>query len=252
MLADPSRPAARHPLMDRHAARTAAAPSHAAWTHAAWTHAAKAHRALTHSAPADAASVLASSGRLGGSARIHGAFARAGLACGHFAAVRRAPVRFAPVRLACVLVAAVAAALSAPSVGGAQAPEVGAVPESTTAPDAVPGPTVELNRLEDAGGGCRLTLVVANPGDQRFEQLKLDLVLFDADGVVARRLAVETGPVRAKKTVVRLFEAADLPCAGIGRLLLNDVVACSGKDGPVPGCLDRLVTASRAAVPFER
>jgi hypothetical protein len=207
---------------------------------------------LTHRAPADAASTLASSCRLGGSARIPGAFARAGLGCARLAAVRRAPVRFATLRLAAVLVAAFAAALSAPSAGGAQETQVGAAPEGTTAADAAPGPTVELNRLDDAGGGCRLTLVVANPGGQRFEQLKLDLVLFDADGVVARRLAVETGPVRARKTVVRLFEAADLPCAGIGRLLLNDVVACSGEDGPVPGCLDRLVTASRAAVPFER
>jgi hypothetical protein len=202
---------------------------------------------LNHSALADAASIPASSGRLGGSALILGAFARAGLAC-----ARLAPVRFAAIRLASVLALAFAAAVSAPSTGGAQEPQAGAVPESAPAPDAAPGPTVELNRLEDAGGGCRLTLVVANPGDQRFEQLKLDLVLFDADGVVARRLAVETGPVRARKTVVRLFEAADLPCAGIGRLLLNDVVACSAEDGPVPGCLDRLVTASRAAVPFER
>jgi hypothetical protein len=120
---------------------------------------------------------------------------------------------------------------------------------ATAAP---PATTVELNRLEDVGGGCRLTLVVANPGPQRFEQLKLDLVLFDAGGVVARRLAVETGPVRPNKTVVRLFEAADLACAGIGRLLLNDVVACEGDTGPLTGCVDRLVTASRAAVPFER
>gem|GEM_PF-1052185 len=207
---------------------------------------------MTHGALADAASIPASSGRLGGSARSLGAFARAGLACACLAAVCLAPVRFAAIRLASVLVLASAVAVSAPSAGGAQEPQAGAGPDSTTAPDAAPGPTVELNRLEDAGGGCRLTLVVANPGDQRFEQLKLDLVLFDADGVVARRLAVETGPVRARKTVVRLFEAADLPCAGIGRLLLNDVVACSAEDGPVPGCLDRLVTASRAAVPFER
>ena len=114
------------------------------------------------------------------------------------------------------------------------------------------GPTVELNRLEAAGGGCRLTLVVANPGAQRFEQLKLDLVVFDADGIVARRLAVETGPVWPNETVVRLFEAADLPCAGIGRLLLNDVAACIGEAGPLDGCLDRLATASRAAVPFDR
>jgi hypothetical protein len=143
------------------------------------------------------------------------------------------------------------------ATAAAQAPATKQAAAATQAPAtkqaaAAAGPTIELNRLEDAGGGCRLTLVVANPGTQRFEQLKLDLVLFDRDGVVARRLAVETGPVRANKTVVRLFEAADLPCAGIGRLLLNDVLACAGDTGPVAGCVDRIATASRAAVPFER
>jgi hypothetical protein len=173
------------------------------------------------------------------------------------ARTRQDRTRLACRRLACTLVVAFAVALSAAPAARAQGAEAGATAGqgATAVADTLPvaaGPTVELNRLEDAGGGCRLTLVVSNPGSQRFEQLKLDLVLFDTDGVVARRLAVETGPVRANKTVVRLFEAADLPCAGIGRLLLNDVVACSGADGPVDGCLDRLATASRASVPFER
>ncbi|MFM9858696.1 Tat pathway signal protein [Pseudoxanthobacter sp. M-2] len=149
-----------------------------------------------------------------------------------------------------VLMSAAVPAASATTTSPAEASGANAASAASVAADV--GPTVELNRLEDAGGGCRLTLVVANPGAQRFDELKLDLVLFDGDGIVARRLAVETGPVRANKTVVRLFEAADLPCAGIGRLLLNDVVACTGEDGAIPGCVDRLTTASRAAVPFER
>lgn len=123
---------------------------------------------------------------------------------------------------------------------------------SSLAESAAEDLTVELNRLEDAGGGCRLTLVVTNPGARRFDSLKLDLVLFGPDGVVARRLAVETGPVRPAKTVVRLFEAADLACAGVGRLLLNDVTACADGAGPIAGCVDRLRTASRATVPFDR
>jgi hypothetical protein len=132
-------------------------------------------------------------------------------------------------------------------------PAGAAAPDATAATAAAPaGPTVELNRLEDAGAGCRLTLVVSNPGSHRFDELKLDLVLFDTEGVVARRLAVETGPVRANKTVVRLFDATDLSCAKIGRLLLNDVVACTDTAGPVAGCVDRIATASRAAVPFGR
>lgn len=185
---------------------------------------------------------------------------RAGCADGATPAARRVGAS----ALAALLSLAVSTASATPATSAASAaPGTSATPAAaadtsvTAAVDAdrggaASGPSVELNRLEDAGGGCRLTLVVANPGAQRFEQLKLDLVLFDGDGIVARRLAVETGPVRANKTVVRLFEAADLPCAGIGRLLLNDVVTCTGEDGAIPGCVDRLATASRTAVPFER
>lgn len=160
------------------------------------------------------------------------------------------PVARAARRLA-VLVSVLPAIALGPLPARAET-TAGATAATGAAAPAPAGPTVELNRLEDAGAGCRLTLVVANPGPQRFEELKLDLVLFDPDGVVARRLAVETGPVRANKTVVRLFDAADLSCAKIGRLLLNDVVACADESGPVAGCVDRIATTSRAAVPFER
>lgn len=171
-----------------------------------------------------------------------------------------APVRRRMSGWAAAVAALLCAVAVAPAPGSARAQDsgtaagnsAGAPAAVTTAAPLAAGPTVELNRLEDAGAGCRLTLVVSNPGSQRFDELKLDLVLFDGDGVVARRLAVETGPVRANKTVVRLFDAADLACARIGRLLLNDVVACADEAGPVAGCVDRIATASRAAVPFER
>lgn len=169
----------------------------------------------------------------------------------------RAPVQRRAARPAAAVAALVLALVLAPVPESALAEDAGtsagAMAEASSVAAAAPaGPTVELNRLEDAGAGCRLTLVVTNPGPQRFDELKLDLVLFDTGGVVARRLAVETGPVRANKTIVRLFDATDLSCAKIGRLLLNDVVACADAAGPVAGCVDRIATASRAAVPFER
>lgn len=175
-----------------------------------------------------------------------------GRPAGSVAPVRRraiGPVAAILALLATVTVSSVAGRALAQETGTSAGPPVVATEAAAAAPS---GPTVELNRLEDAGAGCRLTLVVTNPGSQRFDELKLDLVLFDGDGVVARRLAVETGPVRANKTVVRLFDAADLSCAKIGRLLLNDVVACADEAGPVAGCVDRIATASRATVPFER
>jgi hypothetical protein len=106
---------------------------------------------------------------------------------------------------------------------------------------AAPGVSIELNRLEPREQTCRVSLVVANPGDKALDSLKLDLVFFDKDGVISRRLAVEAGPVRASKTSVKLFEASDTPCGSIGRLLLNDVTACGGGED----CLSMVSTSSR-------
>ncbi len=106
---------------------------------------------------------------------------------------------------------------------------------------AASGVSVELNRLEARDTTCRVSLVVANPGDKALDSLKLDLVFFDKDGVISRRLAVEAGPVRAAKTSVKLFEASDTPCDGVSRVLLNDVTACGGEQD----CLALVTTTSR-------
>lgn len=101
--------------------------------------------------------------------------------------------------------------------------------------------SIELNRLEQRDGACRVSLVVGNPGDTAFDSLKLDLVFFDRQGVISRRLAVEAGPLRAAKTTVKLFDASETPCDGVGRLLLNDVTACGGE----ADCLAAVKISSR-------
>lgn len=40
------------------------------------------------------------------------------------------------------------------------------------------------------------------------DPMRLDLVLFGRDGVAARRLAVDIGPLPGSRTVVRLFDVA--------------------------------------------
>ena len=58
---------------------------------------------------------------------------------------------------------------------------------------------VELNKLEPNEGDCRAYLVLENGSTSAFESLKLDVVVFDTDGIVAKRLAVEGGPAAARK-----------------------------------------------------
>jgi hypothetical protein len=113
---------------------------------------------------------------------------------------------------------------------------------------------IELNRLEAQQQGCRVWLVVGNSSSDALDSFRLDLVLFGRDGVVARRVAVEAGPLPAEKTSVRLFDLAGLPCDGVGMVLLNDLLACNGTEAPArASCLGRLAVASRVPdVRFEK
>jgi hypothetical protein len=107
---------------------------------------------------------------------------------------------------------------------------------------------VELNKVEDQSGGCRLYFVLDNATPSAFEVYKLDLVMFGTDGVIARRLAVEVGPLRPAKTSVKLFDVAGLPCAGIGTALVNDVLSCKVGADERPNCIDLIQVASRAKI----
>ena len=124
---------------------------------------------------------------------------------------------------------------------------------------------VELNKLEPlpasaaapgspvSGPGCRAYIVASNPDAEPVTQLRLDLVLFGTDGVITRRVAFDLGPLVPRKTAVRLFDLPGQPCDGIGRVLVNDVLACqlgpreeAAAAPPQQACLDRLQLSSRA------
>lgn len=111
---------------------------------------------------------------------------------------------------------------------------------------------LELNRLEPAGESCRTYLLVDNSRGPALKSLKVDLFAFDTDGVAQKRLAVELGPVQDRKTTVRLFDFPALACAKIGRVLLNDVLACEGGEASREACLERIETESKASAPFVR
>jgi hypothetical protein len=103
---------------------------------------------------------------------------------------------------------------------------------------------LELNAAESVQGRCRLSFVIENKGEGAIESLKLDLAVFDRDGVIQRRLVTELGPVRGAKTMVRAFEL-DTECGQIGSILVNDVTACAPM--APDACLDRLVVSSHVA-----
>jgi len=110
--------------------------------------------------------------------------------------------------------------------------------------------SIQLNKLEVDGDTCRAYIVLENRSDLSFEALRLDLVMFDVDGVIARRLAVDTAPLAAGRTSVRVFAIGSLACDNIGRVLLNDVLACADASGERTDCMDRIAPESIAGVPF--
>lgn len=114
---------------------------------------------------------------------------------------------------------------------------------------------VELNKLEPAGGDCRTTWVLSNGTDKDLDSLKLDIVAFDKDGIVARRVAAEMGPIAQTHTRVKLFDLKSIACGDVGRILMNGVLACEiqGAEATAPEqCAAEIQTASRSAVPFSQ
>ncbi|MEM1275971.1 MAG: Tat pathway signal sequence domain protein [Pseudomonadota bacterium] len=107
---------------------------------------------------------------------------------------------------------------------------------------------VELNKLEPAGTACQAYIVIENSTEAAFDKLALDLVMFDPDGVIATRLAVEMGPLRAGRTSVKVFGIDAIPCDGLSRILVNDVLACESNGAARGDCLDLIETASRGSV----
>ena len=121
---------------------------------------------------------------------------------------------------------------------------------AATAHAADTGVSVELNKLEPRDAACRAYFVLENRSPIAFSTLKLDLVMFDTDGIVTRRLAAELGPLPLEKTSLKVFDMEELACTELGRLLLNDVTACEDDAGPRADCLALLSTSTRATVPF--
>lgn len=109
---------------------------------------------------------------------------------------------------------------------------------------------IELNKLEPQGAACRAYLVVKNEGEQAYESLRLDLVMFDKGGVVAKRLAVQAAPLPVGKTSLKVFDITDHACEDIGSILLNDVLECTPDAASAGGCLARIAVSARGEVKF--
>ena len=107
---------------------------------------------------------------------------------------------------------------------------------------------IELSKLVPQGGACHAYFVLDNTSSVEYQELKLDLVIFQPDGVFERRFAMEVAPLEADRRTVKLFELNDTACNKIGSLLINGVIECKATPRSKKDCMSRLVPTSRSDV----
>lgn len=110
---------------------------------------------------------------------------------------------------------------------------------------------IELNKVQQSQNGCRLSFMAVNQLGTGLEKTALEIVVFDAEGIVSQTLVLDFGRLPDDKTKVVEF---DLPtrCDEISRVLVNDVSECAGpsQEDLAEACLNALRISNRAAIEF--
>lgn len=125
---------------------------------------------------------------------------------------------------------------------------LGAAP--VLAQDAPKTLSLELNNARDANGGCRITYIAKNDSPQALDAVSYQIVVFDGEGKVAQFLILEFGQLAAGKTKVVEFDFANRSCAGISRILVNDVSECTANGADSKLCMEALTTSTRTDIAF--
>ncbi len=111
--------------------------------------------------------------------------------------------------------------------------------------------SIELNKLEEKQGSCRLYLVIRNRTAKDVKNLELDVFIFDRNDVITRRVGLNTRRLKPSRIYVRLFDITKVTCSGIARLVLNEVLSCTSTAGAAIDCEDDLALSSRARATFQ-
>lgn len=112
---------------------------------------------------------------------------------------------------------------------------------------------VELNDMVDDGAGnCQLVMVATNGLAQDLKRVAWQVAVFDQDGRVKSILALDFGAMISGKNKVAGFPIPDGGCDTIGRVIINDIAACTAEDDSDmrDACLRALETQNRSNIEF--
>ncbi|GAA0777444.1 hypothetical protein E1180_16695 [Roseibium denhamense] len=109
--------------------------------------------------------------------------------------------------------------------------------------------SMELNKTEPSGAGCRFSFVLRNETGRDLPAAAYEAVLFNTDGVIDQMSVLEFGALTSGKTVVRQFEMPGVDCTKAGRLLINGPVGCTATNTP-GHCSAALTVSSRSTFPL--
>ncbi len=123
---------------------------------------------------------------------------------------------------------------------------------ATTAARADNSIKIDLNKLEPREAACRAYFVLENLTESSFSGFTLDLYVFDPDGVIQKRLVVDTAPVNPDKTRIRPVDIRDMACEQISKVVVNDVIDCRDASGEREGCVDQLELLNHTSATFSK
>jgi hypothetical protein len=143
------------------------------------------------------------------------------------------------------------ALLSVPAGSGAQQTEADA-PETQQGTQQHTQLAMELNRMQQGQEGCRLSFIAVNRMGASLETTAMEVVFFNASGVVSEMLLLDFGRLPQDKTKVVEFVLQQQQCDDISRVLVNDVVECSsgGEHNMTQECFSALTTSNRTEIEF--
>jgi len=109
---------------------------------------------------------------------------------------------------------------------------------------------IDLNKLEPQEGACRAYFVLENSTESSFTSFTLDLFLFGSDGVVTKRVVMDSAPLDPDKIRVRPVDFRDVDCGEVSMVLINDIIKCEDGAGAREDCVGLIELTNHTTAKF--